>query len=76
MQTTYRVRANDLSTDLIRSLKSAYRGREIEITVSEVQDETEYLLCTPANREHLLKAIADIEKESQMVELPVESIKA
>jgi hypothetical protein len=38
------------------TLKMTYRDREIEITVQEVPDETEYLLRSEANREHLLAA--------------------
>ncbi len=76
MQTTYRVRANELNNDLIRSLKSAYSDREIEITVNEVQDETEYLLGSAANREHLLKAVADLDRKVSLVDVPVSSLQA
>ena len=53
MHSTYRVRADELTADFIQALKSTYHDREIEITVDEVQDETKYLLSSPANREHL-----------------------
>ena len=76
MQTTYRVRANELNNDLIRSLKSAYSDREIEITVNEVQDETEYLLGSAAIREHLLKAVADLDRKVSLVDVPVSSLQA
>jgi len=76
VQTTYRVRANELNNDLIRSLKSAYSDREIEITVNEVQDETEYLLGSAANREHLLKAVADLDRKVSLVDVPVSSLQA
>ena len=40
----------------MEALTTTYRDREIEITVQEVPDETEYLLRSEANREHLLAA--------------------
>jgi antitoxin YefM len=42
------------------------RIKEIEIAVYE-RDETAYLLRSPANREHLLSAIADVEKSQNIV---------
>ena len=74
MQSTYRLRANELSTDLIRALKNTYHDREIEITINEVQDETEYLLSSPANREHLLTAIDDIRNNRNLVNVSLDSI--
>jgi antitoxin YefM len=61
MQTTYRVRADELSDDFVQALKVTYKDREIEIVVSDVVDDTDYLLSTAANREQLLGAIKDIE---------------
>ena len=67
MQTTYRLKANELSENLITALKSTYHDREIEITVDEVLDETAYLLSTPANRKHLLSALDDIRANKNLV---------
>jgi antitoxin YefM len=61
MQTTYRVRADELSDDFVQALKVTYKDREIEIVVSDVVDDTEYLMSTDANRDQLLGAIKDIE---------------
>jgi hypothetical protein len=74
MQSTYRLRANELSIDLIKALKNTYHDREIEITINEVQDETEYLLSSPANREHLLTAIHDIRNNRNLVNVSLDSI--
>lgn len=41
------------------------RIKEIEIAATE-RDETAYLLRSPANREHLLSAIADVEKSQNI----------
>ncbi len=74
MQTTYRLNANELSPELIEALKKTYHDRQIEIIISEVQDETEYLLSTDANREHLLSALEDIRSNANLVSLSVDSL--
>ena len=55
MNTIYQINANDLNDALIESIKTLFKDKEIEITVTE-RDETEYLLRSPANREFLLRA--------------------
>ncbi len=60
-ETIYRTRANEVGQQLIDSIKSLYGEKEIEITVTEQEDETEYLLKSPANREFLLQAKERIE---------------
>ena len=62
MTTTYRMNVNELTIEVLNSIKSAFTGKEIEITVSEAMDETEYLLASPANKEHLLRSIRDLEE--------------
>ncbi len=60
MQTTYQVNANEIDQGLLESIKAVFKDKEIEITVTEL-DETEYLLRSPANREQLLQAIERVE---------------
>lgn len=67
MYSTYRLRADELSSRLLNAIKETYHDREIEITIQEVQDETDYLMSSPANREHLLKAIENISKHRDLV---------
>jgi len=69
MQTTYRVHADELTDDFLQALKVAYRNREIEIIVSDDVDETDYLMSTPANRDHLLRAIENINNHKNLVEM-------
>ena len=71
---TYRVKADELTQVFLEALKAAYRDREIEITVQEVSDETEYLLRSEANRRHLLEAINNAEERANRVEVPLESL--
>lgn len=37
MQTTYRLKAQEMSIDFLRSLKTLFAGQEIEITVKSIE---------------------------------------
>ncbi|MFZ4616376.1 MAG: hypothetical protein ACOYM2_09315 [Rectinemataceae bacterium] len=74
MQSTYRVRAGDLTADFLKALKLAYKDKEIEIVVTDIADETDYLLGTPANREHLLKSVSEIASGSGLVTMDDNSL--
>ena len=74
MQSTYRVRADELTDDFLKALKVTYKDREIEIVVSDDIDETDHLLSTKANREQLLGAIKHIESGENLVSFPLDSL--
>ncbi len=69
MQTVFRLNADELDEAFLASVRAAYPHREIEIVVDEV-DETAHLLRTDANRERLLRAIADVEAGRNLVPAP------
>jgi antitoxin YefM len=66
MQTIFQMNADELDQNFLESLKTLFKNKEIEITVSE-RDETEYLLRSPANRQHLLRAIREIEESRNII---------
>lgn len=66
MNAIYQLKADELDQSFLDAVKAAFKDKEIEITVSE-RDETAYLLRSPANRERLLGAIADVEKSQNLV---------
>jgi len=66
MDAIYHMKADELDQDFLDALKALFKDKEIEIAVSE-RDETAYLLRSPANREHLLRAIADVESRQNIV---------
>jgi antitoxin YefM len=61
METTYRLNAKELSVDLVKSIQEAFKDKEIEITVTDEIDATDYLLSTEANKKHLYKSLDELE---------------
>lgn len=66
MNAIYHVKADELDQSFLDALKAMFKDKEIEIAVYE-RDETAYLLRSPANRERLLRAVADIESVRNVV---------
>ena len=66
MQTIFRMNADELDQNFLESLKTLFKNKEIEITVSE-RDETKYLLRSPANRQRLLRAVREIEESRNII---------
>lgn len=64
MYTIYKLRADELDQRFLDTLKHQFQNRDIEIVVSEAaegaEDETAYLLRSPANRDRLLRAIENV----------------
>jgi antitoxin YefM len=69
MQSTYRIHTDELTDDFVQAIKVAYKDREIEIIISDDVDETDYLMSTPANRDHLLRAIENINNHTNLVRM-------
>ena len=64
MYALYKLRADELDQHFLDALRSQFQDREIEIAVSDAvdstEDETAYLLRSPANRERLLRALENV----------------
>ncbi|MDS4020217.1 MAG: hypothetical protein RKR03_06865 [Candidatus Competibacter sp.] len=71
MYTLYRLNADELSVDFLESLKTLFRHKTIEIAICEAdameEDETAYLLATPANRARLLEAMENVRHQRNLV---------
>lgn len=74
MQSTYRVRADELTDSFVKALQVAYKDKEIEIIVSDIVDDTDYLLSSEANRAQLLDAIKDIESGDNLVSFSLDNL--
>ncbi|OLE52412.1 MAG: hypothetical protein AUG51_18085 [Acidobacteria bacterium 13_1_20CM_3_53_8] len=66
MDAIYHVKADELDQSFLDAIKELFKDKEIEIAVYE-RDETAYLLRSPANRERLLRAIADVESSQNII---------
>ena len=63
MQVAYRLNANELDINFLESIKKLFQEKSININISVAQneDETDYLLSSSVNASRLLKAINNIE---------------
>ena len=76
MELTYRLNANELNEDFLKTIKKLYKGKDIDVTVQVREDETTYLMKGEVNRTQLLKAVKDVEKRKNLQTLNVEKLKA
>ena len=75
MTTIYRVNANDLSVDVINSIKEAFKDKLIDIIVTETPDETSYILSKKANAQLLFESIGELEN-GRGISFTVEELQA
>jgi hypothetical protein len=66
MTTVFHTTADELDESFIASVEAAFKGRPIEVTVTE-DDETACLLRHPANRERLMRAIDEADAGENIV---------
>ena len=67
MYTTYHLAsAQEITTDVIESIKTAFKTKPIKLTVEVEDDETAFLLSSPANKTMLQQSIAQ-DKNGQAI---------
>jgi len=78
MYTIYRVNADELDSRFLKALKAMFKNKEIEIVVCQAtqiaEDETAYLLKSPANRDRLLKAIENVAHNRNLVTVNLDDL--
>jgi antitoxin YefM len=78
MYMVYKMKTEELDSRFLRALKAMFKDKEIEIAVCEAaqseEDETEYLLKSPANRDRLLKAIENVARKHHLVSVDLEDM--
>lgn len=79
MYMVYKMKAEELDSRFLRALKAMFKDKEIEIAVCEAgqseEDETEYLLKSPANRDLLLQAIENVARKHNLVPVDLEDMR-
>ncbi|GMO56746.1 MAG: hypothetical protein Ta2G_16540 [Termitinemataceae bacterium] len=76
MNATYRINSNELNHNFLEILRNTFAGKKIAVTVEEIQDETEYLYSSAANKKHLLKALEDSKNKNGVIELTMKKMEA
>ena len=76
MYTIYRTHADELDIHFLEALKTQFKHKALEIgeTQEIEEDETAYLLASPVNRAHLLKAIDNIAHNRNLVTVNLDEL--
>ena len=62
MHTTIKVNTNQLDVNFLYAIKNLFKDQEVEISIKNL-GETEYLLSTEANRNHLAESITEYKQK-------------
>jgi hypothetical protein len=74
MQAIFNLPFEKLNNDFLEKLKTLFsQNAVVEIRVSEINDETDYLLSTPENRESLRRSLKQLH-ENQVVTKTIEEL--
>ena len=75
MTATYKLHINELSTELINSIREAFKDKTVAITISEEMNETDYLLSSLANKQFLEASETEL-KAGKGIVFTVEELQA
>ncbi len=65
METTYRLKIDELNTNFLNKIKKFYDNNEmLEIRIFDKIDETDYLLSSKENRESLFRSIKELKEKN------------
>ena len=68
MVATFKLSLDELDSNLLEKMKDMFpENAVIEIKISKLPDETDYLFSTSANRESLMKSLAQLENSEIIV---------
>jgi antitoxin YefM len=75
MVTTIRINANDINENIIASIKSMFKNKEIEINISEAMDDTDYLFASSENRRILEERMKNVDSGKNLITVSVDDLK-
>jgi len=68
MYTTYHLQsAEEITSDVVEAIKSAFKSKPIKLTVEEDDDDTTFLLANPKNKAVLMAAIEEDKRGEYVV---------
>jgi len=74
MQATFNLTIDILTVEFIEKLKSMFKQNAVvEIVVSEIEDETDYLFSTPENRVSIERSLKQLQ-DNQVVTKTIEEL--
>jgi len=68
MYTTYHLQsAEEITSDVVEAIKSAFKSKPIKLTVEEDDNDTTFLLANPKNKAVLMAAIEEDKRGEYVV---------
>ena len=73
METTIRINTDNLSIDIIDSIKKMFPHKTVEITIQQA-DETEYILSDPEYAQDLMERIKEYEAKKKTISIKADEL--
>ena len=73
METTIRINTDNLSADIIDSIRKMFPYKIVEITIKQA-DETEYILSDPEYTQDLMERIEEYEAKKKTIALKADEL--
>lgn len=67
MNTVIQMHIDELDEKILKSLRKLFKDKKITITISDSEDDTNYLLTNESNRNHLLSSIDKV-RENKFIQ--------
>lgn len=74
MHSKFYLKADELNTQFLESIKTLFQGKSIEILINDNIDETDYLLASRKNKEMLLNSIESIRNKNNLTEIKLKDL--
>lgn len=71
MTAQFKLKESEVNDTLIKYVHEMFKGKEIQIIISDTFDETDYLIESDANRNFLLNNISDIENRKNLKKVEI-----